>query len=471
MSQDEMRGFQSVHGLTPIILELMFRAAIWPALLAALIFASGLGSGFIYDDEALMVDSTRLITATPRFAFTHDYWGRTAEGWGALHYRPLAMLSYSGIYSVFGLSPFAYHSANVLMHATATAAFYWLLLGLGYGTGISMAAALLFAVDPLHVEGVEWMSGMTETQVGALMLGSLACFAYGRRRWSLVLAGLAMLTKEAALVMPALILVLTLMYCSEIRKWKTAILATIPYAVLAVLYLVMRWVLLPHPPQGAVQKTLLTKWPAIPGAAAHYLAAIFWPWPLAIHYELPSVSLQFAMLALAGLWIVAMLNVPSLRDDLALCGVLIALPLVIPVMASPVMGHWLHAQDRYAYVSTTGACLLVAVLLSRIPGRPNRGLFMGCLFLVPMGMLGIYLQLYAWESNETLWAHTLEVTPSSQPAALNLAYEMYLEKRYTEAEVVYRKALRYHPNDPEIMKSLVGMRKSHPIPQPGAVPQ
>jgi hypothetical protein len=275
-----------------------------------------------------------------------------------------------------------------------------------------------------------------------------------------------MLTKEAALILPALIFVLALLYCSEQRKWpkwRAAIVAAIPYAVLAAAYLALRSGVLPHPPKGALWKVMREGWPAIPGSAAHYLKAVFWPWPLSINYELPGISLQLVMLMVVGLWIVAILNLPSLRDDLALCGALIVLPLLIPVLTSPVMGHWLQAQDRYAYLSTSGACLLVAVLLSRLPGQ---ALFLGCLFLVPMGALGIDLQLYFWESNETLWAHTLEVTPSSKPAALNLAYAMYVEMRFTEAEVVYRKALRYHPNDPDIMKSLVGMRRHHPLPEP-----
>jgi hypothetical protein len=444
----------------------MFRAALWPALLCVLLYASGLGSGFIYDDETLLVDSTRLVTATPKLAFTSDFWGLSPRAWRSLHYRPLAMLTYSGVYRLFGISPFAFHSANILFHAAATASFYWLLLALGYSMGVSMAAALLFAAHPLHVESVEWMSGMTETQVSALMLGSLACFAYGRRRWSLLLAAAAMLTKEAALILPALIFVLALMYCSEQRKWpkwRAAILAAIPYVVLAAIYLALRAAILPRPPKGALWKVLREAWPAIPGSAAYYLKAVFWPWPLSINYELPGISMRLVMLMVVGLWIVAMLNLPSLRDDLALSGALILLPLVIPVLTSPLMVHWLQAQDRYAYLATSGACLIVAVLLSRLP---YHGLFMGCLFLVSMGALGVFLQLYAWESNETLWTHTLEITPNSKPAALNLAYTMYVESRFTEAEVVYRKALRYHPNDPEIMRSLIGMRTHHPVPDP-----
>jgi hypothetical protein len=193
------------------------------------------------------------------------------------------------------------------------------------------------------------------------------------------------------------------------------------------------------------------------------LKAIFWPWPLAIHYELPGISMQLVMLMVVGLWIVAWLNLPSLQGDLALSGALILLPLVIPVLTSPLMVHWLQAQDRYAYLATSGACLIVAVLLSRLP---YHGLFLGSLFLVPMGALGVILQLYAWESDETLWTHTLEVTPTSKPAALNLGYAMYVESRFTEAEVVYLRALRYHPGDKELTKSLGDVRRYHPLPKP-----
>ena len=66
----------------------MFRSAIWPALLAVVLYASGLGSGFIYDDETLMVDSDRLVNATPRLAFTSDYWGPPLNTWKSKHYRP-----------------------------------------------------------------------------------------------------------------------------------------------------------------------------------------------------------------------------------------------------------------------------------------------------------------------------------------------------------------------------------------------
>src|SRR5258706_15342586 len=79
-------------------------------LLTIALYAFSLGGGFVYDDEQLLVDSHRLVTAGPRLAFTSDFWGLPAGAWRSLHYRPVAMLAYSSIYSIFGLSPFAFHA-------------------------------------------------------------------------------------------------------------------------------------------------------------------------------------------------------------------------------------------------------------------------------------------------------------------------------------------------------------------------
>src|SRR5258708_4821595 len=218
----------------------MFRAAIWPALLTIVLFAPGLGGGFCYDDELMLVDNPRVVKATPWTIITSDYWGMEGtRNWVYIHYRPLAILSFAAIHRVFGLSPFAYHAADILMNALATACFYWLLLALGQRPAVAMAATLLFAVHPLHVEPVAWMIGLAETQAAALTLASLACFAYGKRGASLLLAAGAIFTKESAMVLPAIVFVLAWLNCSEIRKCEKrppAIRPTLPNPFISPVY-------------------------------------------------------------------------------------------------------------------------------------------------------------------------------------------------------------------------------------------
>jgi hypothetical protein len=437
----------------------MFRAAIWPALLTIVLFAPCLGGGFIYDDEPLLVEKDRVVKATPREAFTSEYAGLTEQkDWPFMVYRPFVVLSFSGLHYLFGLSPFAFHSASILMNAVATASFYWLLLALGQRPSVAMAATVLFAVHPLHVEPVAWIVGLSETQSGALVLGSLACFAYGKRGWSWLFAALAMFTKESALILPALVFVLAWMHSPETRKGLVAVAATtaaMPYAMLAAVFVAVRTMVLLRPPPGAVTKALLVGLRQSPFVAAQYIKGLFWPWPLAVHYELAGRGVVFAVLCGAALLTWLAMRFKTLREDLALCAALILLPLILPVMTSPLRNQWLHVGDRLSYLSTTGACLLAAVLLARLP---QRGLLYGCLLLAPLGALGSYLQIGVWDNNETFWKHTLEVTPTSQPAALNLAYTLYLDQRFAEAEKVYRDELRYHPDDEDLKQSLAAMR-------------
>ena len=449
---------------------LVRHAPLWLALLAILIYASGLGGGFVYDDEQILVESPHVVTAGLRQAFISDFWGFPPRGWRSQHYRPLSMLAYAGVYRVAGLSPFAFHAADILLHAAAVIAFYFLVAGLGFGakrTGaraasgnnrgnaaqvgsgraplfafpqdIATAAALLFAVHPLHVEAVAWMTGMTETLAGAAVLGSLALFVRGRRGPSLGLAAAALLSKETALVLPALVFLLA----SPRGRWKAAW----PHALLAAGYLAARAVILPGPPWGALLKSLLGGGLHMPAVAAHYVRALWVPWPLAVHYELPgmwSLAAAAALLVALGWWC---------RKDrrMALAAGLALFPLVIPVVTSALMQEFLKIQDRYAYLATAGACLAAALLLARLPGR---GLLYGCLLLVSLGALATNRQIGVWQDNETLWTHTLVVTPSSKPAALNLGYTLYLEKRFREAARVYREALVYHPGDGELTRCL-----------------
>jgi hypothetical protein len=436
----------------------MSRPVLWLFLLCAFLYAPGLGDGFVYDDNRLLVDNDRLIKASPRLAFTSDYWGDPPQAWRSMFYRPLAMLAYTGVYRVFGLSPFAYHGVSILLYAAAAASLYWLLIGLGYSGTISLAAAVLFVVHPLHVEAVAWMAGLPEMLSGALMLGSLACFAHGRRAWSWALGAAAILSKESALALPALIFVLAYLNCSAYRKWRAALEAAIPYALLAAAYLTARSLILPHPPREAAD-LFLTRWPAIPAVIAHYVKWLFWPWPLAIHYQLPGTAVTLAVLLAMAAWVVVMMKVESLRADLSLCAALMAIPLLLPIASSWAMSPGLQVQDRYEFISVAGVCLFAALILARLPGR---GLLLACLFLAPLGILYSYLQLTVWESSETMWTHTLEVTPASKSAAISLGEVLFMDQRFSDAEKVYTHALRYHPGDKELEGLRQEMRKQRP---------
>lgn len=202
-------------------------------------YANGLTGAFAYDDKAIVRDNFRL-RAPERVLelFTTQYFGGR-PGTGTA-YRPVLLLSYALQWWTLGGGVVPYHAVNVLLHVAVTLLLATLLLRVGLPPPVSFAAALLFAVLPLHVEAVTSVVGRGETLSAALLLAALllALRAAERGRgWvlrtalALLLYALACLTKEGAAVGPAL-LVLLLAFRGEGnmgRRLAAAIRAGLPF--------------------------------------------------------------------------------------------------------------------------------------------------------------------------------------------------------------------------------------------------
>ena len=190
-----------------------------PWVVAALLFvvafglyANTLGNGFVWDDEALIVDNPQLREfdgERAREIFTTHFWHRTEQGGGL--YRPLVTLSYHLDYQIYGLNPAGYHATNIFFNG-ATVVLVYVLLALLLSRPLALVAALVFAVSPLHTENVAWVAGRTDLMASAFMLATLVLFVAGRRSGkAMCYAGaaialvLALLSKEVAAITPALL--------------------------------------------------------------------------------------------------------------------------------------------------------------------------------------------------------------------------------------------------------------------------
>jgi hypothetical protein len=440
-------------------------------LLAFLLYLPSLTGATIWDDHEGFMNNTRVVETSIRTAFTSDFWGAVNEpGYvHPMHYRPLALLAYGAVFRIFGMDPVAVHLADVLLHALATIAFACLLAGLGLERSVCRAGAFLFAVHPLHVEAVSWISGMSETLAGAATLATLALYVWGKRNWSLLFALCAMLIKESAITIPALIFILEYWRdfsfapkSSRASAWYSAAWAAAPYVPLSITYLVVRSLVLPPLPPGQTQTWFLTRYPLMPAIAGRYLALIFLPWPMAFCYDLHTWTIPLLGLAITAAWIAIAWMIPSLRRELLLAGSLIVVFLAVPIAASPMMVIELQVQDRYAYLATAGACLALAVLLNELGRRWGpRGLLYLCLVLIPAATATTLWQERIWQTEEAMWARTLEVTPTSKRARFQLFVELARLQRPAEARAVCQAGLQYHP-DERMFRDCLGLSKLDP---------
>lgn len=189
-------------------------AVLLVALLAGLVFANSVGNRFAYDDLHIVTANTNIHSlASLPDALVAPYWpgdyGREMGLW-----RPTTTAILGLQYVIGGGSPVLFHAVNVLGHVVASVLVLLLLLEL-MTLPAALAAALVFAVHPVHVEAVANIVGVAElVSTVALLLACLIHVRSGSRSgWSVALAigalyAIGFGAKESAVTLPGIVFLL-----------------------------------------------------------------------------------------------------------------------------------------------------------------------------------------------------------------------------------------------------------------------
>jgi len=181
------------------------------ALTCLLVYGNGLRNGFIWDDHYL-VDGNMFLSdwrSIPKLFTTNLFAG---GGGPSAFYRPIQTLTYMVEYHLWGLKPFGYHLTNLLLHLANAMLLYTLIAQLATRRA-ALVASLLFVVHPLQTEAITYISGRADPlSLGFLLLALLAYREaqrgphWNRYRYaSLAAFLLALLSKESAMIFPALL--------------------------------------------------------------------------------------------------------------------------------------------------------------------------------------------------------------------------------------------------------------------------
>ena len=130
-------------------------------------YVPALRGGFIWDDQDYVTENMTLRSR----AGLRAIW---LEVGAVPQYYPLVHTTYWLEYHLWGLRPFGYHLVNVLLHAANAGLLYLVLRRLGVRG--AYFAAFVFALHPVHVESVAWISERKNVLSGAFYLGSVACW-------------------------------------------------------------------------------------------------------------------------------------------------------------------------------------------------------------------------------------------------------------------------------------------------------
>ncbi len=180
--------------------------------LSLLVFCNTLGNELVWDDQVVIAKNPLVASLDVRGIFSTAYWYPDPKLTDL--YRPVTVLSFAFNHKIGGVAPFIYHLTNVILHALNSVLAFLLLRRLTRNRSLSLAAALIFALHPIHSEAVAWVSGRAELLACFFMLSawwvSLTDASAGPSqargsaflRWvaAAVLYLLALLSKESALV-------------------------------------------------------------------------------------------------------------------------------------------------------------------------------------------------------------------------------------------------------------------------------
>ncbi|KAL5968691.1 Protein O-mannosyl-transferase TMTC3 [Taenia solium] len=147
-------------------------------LLTLLIYSNSLSCGFVFDDASAVVDNQDLRPYIQPWwvLFFNDFWGTPmVQESSHKSYRPLTILTYRWNFALAGLKAWTYHLVNVLLHTCVVYLFYWFSRRFLDSSG-SLAAALLFALHPVHVEAVTGVVGRAELLSAVFVFASLLTY-------------------------------------------------------------------------------------------------------------------------------------------------------------------------------------------------------------------------------------------------------------------------------------------------------
>lgn len=444
--------------------------------ITAITYLGTLRFGFVYDDDP-QIRNNPFIKAwqfVPQY-FVSSVWKQLYPMMPGNYYRPLFFLWLRTNFAFFSLHSMGWHFAAVSLHVLVTWLVYCVVRKLTGRFTVAWLTALIFGVHPIHHEVVAWLSGTTESLFAAMFLAAFLAYLNSLERsetiWMAVSAGfygLALLCKETAIVLPAVVFACAWIAGSAEspldlsgfgRRFSRALAPFGYYIPVAMVYLIARTRILSglgHAMSNAsISDWLLT----LPSILIFYVKHWFFPVGLAGFYDMyfqSQLSLKGVVLPAAVL--VAMVcAVWVMRKPLGIQAtgyalVWLVIPL-LPALDSFVFSNGELVHDRYLYVPSIGASLFIALIVERafagepaVFGQPLRLVGAAAALTAVLGFCTVWQSSY-WSDNYSMYSRGHQIAPLSSTALNDLAGQLLVQREINLAEPLLQAGHQEFPAD------------------------
>jgi tetratricopeptide (TPR) repeat protein len=417
--------------------------------------------------------------------------GSITWAFSGFHYAnwiPLTWLSLMLDATVFGRWPGGNHLTNALLHTVNVLLVFATFVKATGNAPPSAFVAALFAIHPLHVESVAWISERKDVLsmlFGLLALYSYVGYAFGRRLSLFALAWLffvlSLMAKQTFVTLPFLFLLLDYWPLHRLngdgrtnaettdggaaglewdkRRLRLILLEKIPFLAATVAFCVVA--VMAQASGGAIPRTITLTARCLNAVLVYglYLERAVLPIGLAPFYPLPAAgpSVIGAVVSLAVLTAISGFAVVSVRKrPYVLVGWLWYLGSLVPVIGFVQIGRQQMA-DRYTYLSLLGIYLAIAWLVPSLV--PDGTLRRRILPIAAAAVIAVYAvlgfwQVGYWRDGVTLFRHALAVTEDNPTTQRALGSALFRKERFREALPHLEQAARQDPNDAHAHYSL-----------------
>lgn len=456
------------------------------AIITAVAFLPALRNGFVsWDDQKNFLDNPHY----RGLGWTQLAWMWTTFHMG--HYIPLSWMTLGLDYLLWGMNPAGYHATSIVLHAANAVLLYFLARRLFALADPSVPdnpatpldrfelpaalAALLFAIHPLRVESVVWITERRDTL--SLLFYQVTLLAYlravkgsamhARTYWLAVAAFLcALLSKATAMTLPAVLVLLNVYPLRRITltQWRSSATRRVaieiaPFALLSTGFIVLSIVAL-HPPD---QLSPAAKLAVSAYSLQLYLLKAAFPVGLSPLYEMPRQIDPLAFTYLVAYLTCVVFGVVAWRARRRFPGATTALVAFV-VITLPMLGIVQNgpqiAADRYTYHGAPALALLISgallivLPLPRVARRIAGGTVVALLGCLTWG------QTRVWRDSETLWTRVLAEDSNSAVGHSAMASVRYSQGRLEEGLEHSRRAVKLAPEYAEAHNDLgVGLAR------------
>jgi tetratricopeptide (TPR) repeat protein len=430
-----------------------------------------------YDDDIYVYENPHVLNgltpAAVSWAFTTDV---------SSHWHPLTWISLMLDCQLFGLNPAGFHLVNLLLHIVNTLLLFAVLKKMTGSLWPSAFVAAAFALHPMHVESVAWISEHKDVLSAFFwMLTMLAYAQYVKKpgivRYLLVILifALGLMAKPMLVTLPFVFLLLDYWPLDRIKHFNRQniyrlVLEKIPFFALVAVSSVVTFMMMrsgdtvikmdTFPLNSRIANAVLSY--------VRYLYKMVWPQNLAAFYPLnAAASFSFWPVAMCVLllFVISIFVIQFGRKQKYLpVGWLWFVGTLIPVIGIVQVGAQAYA-DRYTYVPYIGLFIMIAwglpALLSKWTSTnsvesPQRKIALGLSMVIVLTTLGIcaHRQTSYWKNSVTLFSHAIEVTQNNHLAYNNLGNAYAILGRLPEAMDDFRRAIKIKPDYAEPQDAL-----------------